>query len=401
MRSPRSAATRGLALVALVAAACGEDAPALPVDAGLRTYDYLPAIDFAPPPPDFAPPLRPPGEHPPGPNVVHGGGPVLKHVDFITVMWKGDPEAQRRADFASFIVDSPYMDLMAEYGAGRGTAHGPYFITTPPPARLDDSAIGPLLRARIAAGELPPPKADVLYMLYLDPQTDSTYFGGRACLDYGGYHGQTPSGIASPNWMAYAVIPPCTRSPDEETSVVSHELVEAVTDPRGGNGWRDAEIPYGEVGDLCTSLDTTLTSAATDGGAPAAWNVTRFFSARAARDGTLDPCVPAPEAPYAYFNAAFKPNVFYIARDDSGKASATLHIQPFALGGGINRVSWRIFLSAPGITVSPTSGSGQPGSTQDVTVKVNLGGVPGTYTMWLTSSAKGWNNVWYGALVVN
>lgn len=390
------------ALTALLATAgCGDSGGGPAVDLGLRSYDYLPAIDFAPPPPDLAVPPRPAGEHPPGAQVVHGGGPVLKHVDLVTVVWSGDANAQRRADFASYIVDSPYMDLMGEYGAGRGTAHGPYFIRTAPPAKLDDTAVGTLLRARIAAGDLPPPHADVLYMIYVDPSTESTYFGGRGCIDYGGYHSATSSGIASPNWMAYAIIPACTMSVDEETSVVSHELVEAVTDPRGGNGWREPDIPYGEVGDLCTGLDTSYTAAAGDGGAPATWTVTRFWSAKAAADPTQDPCVPAPPPPYAYFNAAFEENIFVVTQDQSGKGTATLRIQPFAVSGAFNRISWRLYASAPGLTVSPLTGSGPPGSTQEVTFRVNAGAVPGTYTMWLTSSAKDYKNVWYGALILN
>ena len=396
----RPLACRSLVFTCLVAvAACNDSGEGdQAVDAG---RDFMRPPDLAPAPPDLSIPLRPPGEHPEGPHVVFAGGPVLEHVDLVTVTWSGDPEAERRAEFAAWVVDSPYMDLMIEYGGGRGTAHGPHFIKTPPPERLDEGAVGTLLRSRIAAGDLPPPHADVLYMIYLDPSTESTSNGGRGCIDYGGYHSYTSSGIQSPNWMAYAIIPSCQRSIVEETSVVAHELVEAVTDPRISNGWRDYDIPYGEVADLCTGLDATMTAGSPDGGAPRQYNVTRFWSARAALDGTRDPCVPAPEAPYTWFNAAFEPNLMEITQDQSGKGTAILRIQPFAIDGAFNRISWRLFLSAPGLTVSPTTGSGPPGSTQEVTVRYNLGVQPGTYTMWLTASAKGYTNVWYGALTIN
>src|SRR5207249_2178181 len=104
--------------------------------------------------------------HPPEPFIPYNGGRLLKHVDAVTVCWEGDPLCQDRADFAAWMVDSDYFDLLAEYKISRGTARGPFFLPDPAPPLLDDPSVGPLLRAQVAAGRLPTPVADTLYLVY-------------------------------------------------------------------------------------------------------------------------------------------------------------------------------------------------------------------------------------------
>lgn len=379
-----------LAWLAIVVAGCGSSS-SQPGDAGV-THDFQHPVDLLPPPPDLAPPLRDAGDHPPPPSVASGGGPVLHHVDLVTVTWSGDPDAQDRADFGSWIVTSNYYDLLAEYGVMRGTARGPFAITTPPPANLDDGEVGALLRGRIAAKELPPPAPETLYVVYLPAGTTSTLDGSHGCEAYGGYHHFTSSflGGATP-WLVYAIIPSCAGGVDSERITVSHEVVEAVTEPREG-GWRDPALPYGELGDLCTSLSYFDVAAG--------YSVTRFWSKQNADAGTLDPCVPVPAPPYVYFNAALDPEESLLSLDDTGKGTVVVQIEPFAMGA-VGRIAWRInTFGAPGISFVPSSGSGVPGSTTPVTIKASALAQPGYYPIWISATAKTWNNVWYGSLTV-
>lgn len=385
-----------LALAALLAA-CGSASPGGPLDAG--SYDLQRGPDLVPGPVDLAIPLRAPTEHPDVPLISWGGGPTLKHPTLVTAVWAGDPLADQRAAFAVWLAGSTYLDKMSEYGGGRGYADGPRVIRSAPPARLDDSAVGPLLRARIAAGDLPAPHADQIYLLYLPASTTSTLQGMEGCRAYGGYHAAAPTGLSSPAQMVYAIIPACGGSYDQETVTVSHEVVEAMSDPFEGRGYRDPDLPYGEIGDLCTGLSATF-DVAGDGGT-STYVVSRYYSGRNAADGTVDPCVPVPAAPYHYFNAGLSPLVLGLSLDSTNHASDVLQIQPFSFDPSINKVSWQLWMSGiPGVTASPTRGAGAPGSTQEVTIKAGPLSVPGTYPIWVSSSAKGYQNVIYGALVV-
>ena len=84
-----------------------------------------------------------------------------------------------------------------------------------------------------------------------------------------------------------------------------------------------------EIGDLCTSLNAVYNTTG-DGGA-ASWVVQRFWSEKNAAAATLDPCVPVPDPPYVYFNAALDPDQFVITLDENGVGSAVLNIEPFAI----------------------------------------------------------------------
>ena len=385
-----------LLLAATSAAGCSGDGLSAPHDGSVVDHTVPP--DLSPPPPDLATPLRDPTAHLPSVRVAFNRGPLMAHPDLVTVVWSGDSQAQRRADFATWLANSTYLDLMDEYGGGRGTAHGPYAITGPPPSSLDDSEVGPLLRARISAGELPPPHTDILYIVYLDAATTSTLGGGMACQSYEGYHSSTRSGISTPSEIAYAIIPDCRTSTDDETVTVSHEVVEAMSDPQPGRGYIANDLPYGEIGDLCTSLSLYLDSGG-DGGA--SYLVTRFYSNRNAAAGNLDPCVPVPPSPYVYFNASLDPLIPTLTLDSKNQASAVVLIEPFSFAPAVKRINWRFFVSGiPGVSVSPTQGSGAPGSTQSVTLRANGSAQAGTYPISLSTSAGGYSNVIYGAVIV-
>jgi len=80
----------------------------------------------------------------------------------------------------------------------------------------------------------------------------------RSCQAFCGYHDRSAGGLF------YAVVPypdcsGCLGNPrplDALTSVCSHELAEAITDPVPGQGWYDDA--NGEIGDICAWQNKTL-----------------------------------------------------------------------------------------------------------------------------------------------
>lgn len=112
----------------------------------------------------------------------------------------------------------------------------------------------------IGAGVLPSPDADTYYAVHM-PRGSTVRFvqpGGEvadSCQSFCAYH----------SWhegIAYGVIPdvgvdsPChglcgtSSDPwDNQGSLASHELVEAITDPKPGKSWWSAE--YNEISDVC------------------------------------------------------------------------------------------------------------------------------------------------------
>jgi hypothetical protein len=165
---------------------------------------------------------------------------------------------------------------------------------------------------------------DVYVVLY-PPGIQLTTSGHVSCVDFGGYHSEgfmgTASGASAGQGasFAYVAIPECTKwlgfeGIDVVTEELSHELVEAVTDPLtitspayasfdvGDLGWAIAAAPSGavsipaEVADVCMIAEgstSVFTRSVGD------FIVQRTWSNQHAISGQ-DPCVPAAGI---YFNA--------------------------------------------------------------------------------------------------
>jgi hypothetical protein len=199
------------------------------------------------------------------PLLTYRGGPLLAAVKVVTLYW-GDAWSADLVDLAARvdtffddILSSELMDQLAEYGVpgmpiGRGTRIGRAVVTDPAPAIVvDDAAIRALLTGVLAdpASEVPTPDPDTLYVVYTPPGTTVAMGGSRSCQAFCGYHD------AIDGRVFYAVMPypgcqGCTGGLDlfaALTSISSHELCEAVTDPVPGSGWYDDL--HGEIGDIC------------------------------------------------------------------------------------------------------------------------------------------------------
>ena len=232
---------------------------------------------------------------PAGAHLNYYGGHVIPHVKTYAVLYgagtyfpqitsTGTPSA---SSFLGGVTNSPYMDWLNEYDTnvsggtnqhiGRGTFAGKFTIT-PSAANngttIDDATnIQPEINAQITAGNLPAPDENTLYVLFFR-QGQSITQGGSTSMVPGGfcaYHGTFARNAKS---VYYAVMPDftpaaggCGSNPtpfNNVTSVMAHEVIEAVTDGEVGLAttfapplaWYDPT--YGEIGDICNAQQGTV-----------------------------------------------------------------------------------------------------------------------------------------------
>jgi hypothetical protein len=226
-------------------------------------------------------PLRLPGElvapapgvpAPPPPALTYRGGPLLGAVQVFSIFWGAAwSDAAQRATidrvttFFQFVVASPYVDLLAEYGTpgqaiGRGRSLGSATVADAAlGTNVTDSAIQHMVQAQVTAGgNVPAPTANSLYFVFLPPGVSVAAGGDRSCQAFCGYHDH----IATQLFYAVVPYPNCAgclgnlAALDALTSVCSHELAEAITDPIPGQGWYDDN--HGEIGDICAWQNTKL-----------------------------------------------------------------------------------------------------------------------------------------------
>jgi hypothetical protein len=200
-------------------------------------------------------------------SVVYGGGPLLPHVQIETVFygqeWYTDPALYQSTGtidgYFADITQSSYMDLLNEYGVGRGNfLDGVINLGNPPRGSVvDDTEIQSMLDTGIHWGYFDAPTANQLYFVFTLPNVLVTAGGGDSQTEFLGYHSTFYDPTLGP--IYYAVIPHPVGNADiwgftdfqQQTAVSSHELAEAVTDPDCQTGWQDATTGIqGEIGDL-------------------------------------------------------------------------------------------------------------------------------------------------------
>ena len=212
--------------------------------------------------------------------VTFHGGATMPKVEAQAVYYGSDwktsaPSVTQRGvvdTYVKYIVNSPYMDMLhdAGYGVNRGTADTGYVVNKV----LDktkfvyDAQIRGDLQHFITTGSLKAPNANRLYVVFVEPNVviKDASDGSTSINDFLGYHGAYAGTDATGKAVdiRYAVIAyPSGRNGtaasqgynsnlDYLTSVTSHEIAEAVTDPNVGYkklGWYD-DAKDGEIGDI-------------------------------------------------------------------------------------------------------------------------------------------------------
>ncbi|MBV9149214.1 MAG: hypothetical protein JO024_05080 [Candidatus Eremiobacteraeota bacterium] len=196
----------------------------------------------------------------PAQQLEYHGGSVLASIQIKAVFWgdawRTDASASamlpRIEQFLQWIVTSSLIDQLAEYstptqqivhGSYQGAATIPGSVATTITDADVQNQLANLWKTQPSLG------AGALWPVFLPPNVQISAFNQQSCVDFCGYHEAVSN-------TAYAVVPfpdcsSCVGSAqpfDSLTTVVSHEVCEAITDPFA-DGWY---APNGyEIGDLC------------------------------------------------------------------------------------------------------------------------------------------------------
>ncbi len=257
-----------------------------------------------------------PGPHSAAPQVVTLGGPVLTAPKVKAITWTADPNGATADAFDQELINNPYWPATtAEYGVGALAVSSTVHPSTSIPANLTDAQVQSMLSSNLS-GSSPAwgaPDKQTIYMVLVPQSTnfdDGT--GAVCCTDYGGYHDDMMVGTTD---VPYAIICACPdfdytgeTVTDAITATVSHELVEAATDPYVENDEAYAQtdddhaawtlVTGGEVADMCSfNPDFEYLAPGRTYKAQRSWS-------NAAATAGLDPCVPARTAtPTPFANA--------------------------------------------------------------------------------------------------
>lgn len=266
-----------------------------------------------------------PAPHPALPTVLSFGGPVLTAPHVVPVFFPGDEYQAQLETYLHQLATSDYWaKATGEYGVGPLSVGDSIVLANPAAASVSAADVDALAQSlgngtavvQGDAGTSAAPDSNTIYALFYPTSTIiSEAAGYDSCKAFGGYHADTTVTLGSGKVnFTYALVPRCPTfyesegltGVDEVTSGLSHELVEAATDPftetkaaylaadDDHKVW-GAVLAASEVGDMCSwegpsvALPTGVT-----------FQTSRIWSNAAAKAGH-DPCVPAPADPY--FNA--------------------------------------------------------------------------------------------------
>lgn len=162
--------------------------------------------------------------------------------------------------YLSFLATSTYLsELSAPYGTSTGSVVKGQVINVALPqysatsTYLLDSDIVSYLTTNINNSKLTAPKADTVYVVYVEPGVAVDAGGGSTSINaFLGYHNTAQVTLTSGTATIYYAVIPYPGSPnptpasqgfanvnDELTAVTSHEVAESVTDPDTTNGWQE------------------------------------------------------------------------------------------------------------------------------------------------------------------
>ncbi|MEA2699422.1 MAG: hypothetical protein QOI66_3693 [Myxococcales bacterium] len=250
------------------------------------------------------------------PTATSLGGAVLSAPRVQPIYFAGFPHAAEMETFMARLPTSGYWPAVtAEYGVGKLTALPGFSPTVTVPAAVTAADLQNLLGQVLTEGAatLGQARTDTIYALFFDPATAINVENMTLCGQGhpSGFHDELSIGDIK---VPVAVIPTCATSDSDSRLTgadilmpsISHELVEAATDPYVRSApaflaiddahalWA-AALGGAEVGDLCENELPALI-VPDDIGFP----VQRIWSNAAARAGT-GPCVPVPPGE-VYFN---------------------------------------------------------------------------------------------------
>jgi hypothetical protein len=252
------------------------------------------------------------------PTALSVGGAVLSSPRVQPIYFAGFPYGQEIDNFLAHLQTASYWQTVgAEYGVGTLSVLPGFVPTVTVPAMITDTDAQNLLAQALQALQAATGAAartDTIYALFFGPDTVLSIMGTTLCgtSHPSGYHDEW---LMNNVKLPVAVLPSCKVSDADPnlagvniiTPSLSHELIEAATDPFVHTDpaflaidsdhalWAEA-LTGAEVGDLCENEMPSLLNPS-DVGFP----VQRIWSNKSAHAGR-GPCVPVP-AGEIYFNA--------------------------------------------------------------------------------------------------
>jgi len=193
---------------------------------------------------------------------VDNGGPVLQVTQLFLIYWGGawtanpppTPTSAQVTAACGTMMRGPYLTGLAQYrGIGRGFVRGSAVVdASNPPDGFTDSQVGDFINAQLDAGTVPTPDVDnqTLYCVVMPSGVNPSspdFIGEHTFYSRSGQR------------IHFAWI---TNSGNLTTltRIVSHELVEAATDPEGsaflGVAGTCNQGGWCEIGDVCSSTST-------------------------------------------------------------------------------------------------------------------------------------------------
>ena len=350
--------------------------------------------------------------HGPLPQVQFNGGRVMSNPRFMAITFPADSFAPSINMFMSKFASSPQWTAMtSEYGVNAASVAAPVQLTEGAPGTIDDTQIQTWLSAKFNTVSRPlgAPDTNTIYIINYPPTTSITASGQASCSDFDGYHSEFTD-PASGTAIVYAVIANCSGyTINDQTSTMSHELVEAVTDPDNNPAYYGVAqdfavwntVSYGsEVGDMCQDYNNSYFVPSNIG-----FQIQRSWSNAAAAAGN-DPCVPAATG-QTYVNAS--PGVSdSITYNDNGQSTTGTGI---SIPVGQSRViELDLFSSAQTaawkVSASEFSSSGHLGFSFNTTTGTNGSKIYLTVTVhskdttfnaepfWVISTLNGVSHYW-------
>lgn len=223
-----------------------------------------------------------------GPLLQYFGQPVMSSVNILALNYGNGVDSRVlnvAPGFYSSLLTAPEWAWMDEYAVttnGRtqyidpGSFLGILTFSPHNPNPITDEDLQAELVFQFAAGTIPAPSSNTLYVIHLPPALSGLRSGThRLCSNWCAYHhdlnynGLTISYAVMPDYWSTPCYGYCAFEPDlvrDFTAVASHEIFEAVTDPPGSSdvladgglalAWFDPNTPdpgsnHEEIGDLC------------------------------------------------------------------------------------------------------------------------------------------------------
>ena len=206
------------------------------------------------------------------PQVVDVGGTFLASPKVQPILYASDAAATDVLAFLQELATTSYWSqTTSEYGVGPLEVLPAVMISDPAPTTVSDAMLESSLASNTSGADPAWGAADpsTIYLFVLPEGTIESDSEGACCTDYDGYHFQADVGAVTVPYALSCACPgfdgPNVTDLQERTVDMSHELVEAATDPFPNSDPAytqedDADLVWtlvtdGEVADMCEFND--------------------------------------------------------------------------------------------------------------------------------------------------